>query len=204
MKLWIEHDEGIQQLGPRRLELLMECHEAAFATYLRVFRPELPTCSARAMPTILHELIIQEARDRFGGDPQVALVEPDAADRFLLEIDGQDRKVIVQFKKLTADLRTRNNPTRTSLTFDQQELDLGLPPYPRLTAGYRLGAFDTKLSVVYLVFLIGDECIWHHDLRTGEHSGLLQFPQPSGPSVAELERQYTAWEQWKVEKEGST
>ena len=106
--------------------------------------------------------------------------------RFLVEVDG---RLLLQFKKLTRDLVTVNNPTETSEAFDRQQEIEGVPALPRLTVGYQLGQYRTDLAGIYLAFLIGKECIWHHDLRTGEGSiGMdLEFPTPLGPSPAERE-----------------
>lgn len=171
--------------------LLLRCHERAMEIYNEKFRPILPLCDPRRMPTILHELIIQEARRAFTDIVGVVPRDPSIGDRYLLEVD---HRLIVQFKKFTKDFRTENNPTQTSRRFDEQELGPGLPPYARLTAGYQLDEYNTAMSGVFLAFVVGYSCPWHHDLRTGEHDLSLDFPQPEGPSAAQLERQREEWE----------
>lgn len=192
MTMWIDREVAVQRLGDSRLDLLLQCHDDAWVEYNATIRPRLPLCDMAAMATILHEIIKEKSRELFLGVDGVLVRDPAPGGRFLLEVD---RKVVVQFKKLTKDFRTVNNPTVTSLAFDRQQLsgELDVPPFPRLTAGYKLGQYGTEIEGIWLAFVIGDECIWYHDLRTGEYSRMLDLPVPRGPSPAEIEREEHRW-----------
>jgi len=186
MPMLIDRETALRRLGPDRLELLGRCFERAWERYEEVIRPELPLCHPTPQAGILREFIINEVRDAFPDLPGVTIRDHDAGGRFLLEIDGV---LMIQFKKLTTDFQTRNYPTPTSEAFDQQrELD-GFPALPRLTAGYQMGQYGTELASVSLAFLVGSECVWHHDIQSGEHSVTLEFPHAAGPSPADQEEE---------------
>jgi hypothetical protein len=183
MAMLIEKDAALETVGEDRLSLLRFCLTAAWETWETHIRSHLPLCSPTGLANILHELVIQEVRERFGEIPGVSIRENNVGGRFLLQID---QTVILQFKKLTKDFRTANNRTDTSEAFDNQESLDGLPELPRLTVGYQLHHYGTSFSI-WLAFLIGKECIWHHDLATNEGSITLEFPATSGQSAAEQE-----------------
>lgn len=182
--------EARAKLGDESLGLLWRCHARAEAIYNGHISGLIPLCSRDRLPSILHELIIEEARHAFADIPHVQVHDPSSLGRFLLESRG----VIVQFKKLSRQFATANNPTDTSRAWDGQQMELGLPPYARLTAGYQLDEYETRMKGIYLAFIRDGQCIWWHDLRSGEHSIALDFPPPDPRiSPAELERQAAHW-----------
>lgn len=198
MPMWIGQEEAIAALGEERLAPLAECVDSAWAVYEETFMPEVPVCSGIGQANILHELVAQQAREQLDTEEGFRIHDrTDDRGRFLVTVDGQ---ITLQFKKLTADLLTRNNQTETSRAFDLQEPELdGIPNYPRLTVGWVLGQYRTSLSEVYLVFAIGDDVQWHYDLRSGEGSISLELVRPDGPSPAEQE---AALERRKDEDDG--
>ena len=186
MAMMIRRDEALEVLGGERLGLLQLCLDTAWSKYEAVFRPELPLCSPIGMANLLRELVIQQVRERFVGVPDVVIRDRNVVGGRFLAIVGQ--RAVLSFKKLTRDFQTANIPTDTSLAFDSQEPGIeGMPDLPRLTVGYQLGQFGTSLAGTYLAFVVGKECIWHHDLQTGAESIELEFPATE-QSAAEAER----------------
>jgi hypothetical protein len=185
MTMMIRQDEALEILGDGRLAILLECVEAAWARFEATFREWLPLCSPTGMANILRELVVQQARERFVGVRGVVIHDRNVVGgRFLAEID---HKIMLSFKKFTRDFQTMNNPTETSVAFDNQEEGLeGMLDLPRITVGYKLTAYGT-MEGIYLAFLVGKEAVWHHDLRTGVGSIEFEFPTPD-ESAADRER----------------
>lgn len=187
MAMMIQQDDAVEALGTVRLAILRECLDAAWEAFEATIRPVLPLCSPVGMANILRELIIQQVRERFVGILGVNIRDHNVVGgRFLAEID---QKMILSFKKLTKDFQTTNNATKTSCAFDKQELGIeGMPDLPRITVGYQLGHYGTSIAGIYLAFVVGEECIWHHDLQTGAGSIEIEFPREN-ESAADKERQ---------------
>lgn len=186
MGMMVRRDEAVETLGDARLAILKQCLDEAWATFDRSFRSALPLCSPVGMANILRELVIQQVRERFVGVDGVDIRDNNVVGgRFLAEID---RRLILSFKKLTKDFQTTNNPTETSRAFDTQEPGIeGMPDLPRITVGYQLGQYGTSIAGMWLAFVVGKECVWHHDLQTGAGSIEIEFPRDE-ESAAEKER----------------
>lgn len=184
MTMEIDADSAVDGLGPERMGKLRGCLEGAWTIYDASIRPTLPLCSAVGMANILRELVIEQVRNTFVGVPGVEIKDNTVKGRFLLEID---KKFLLQFKKFTKDFQTVNNPTETSLAFDNQQIVEGVPDLPRITVGYQLGQYNTSLAGMWVAFCIGKENIWHVDLQGGERSLKLEFP-PQDESAAKKER----------------
>lgn len=184
--LLIEEPDAVEALGMERMEMLRGCVEQAWEAYDTNMRPAMPLATTSAVAHCLHELTLQQVRDSFGPETGVIVHDNTIGGRFLLEVPG---KLVVQFKKLTKDFHTSNNPTETSEKFDRQEPIEGFPIVPRLTVGYQLGHYGTAIAGIYLAFVVGRECVWYHDLQDGGSSMVLDFrPNAGRPSPAERER----------------
>lgn len=185
MPMMIRRESALEALGPDRLAVLRDCVAEAWREYEESVRPILPLCSPVGMANILRELVVEAARSRLTEEDGFSILDGVCGGRFLVQVDG---RLVVQFRKLTRDFLTRNNPTDTSDAFDRQEPGIEeIPDMPRLTVGYQLGQYRTSIAGYYLAFVVGNECIWHHDLDTGEHSIVLDFPEFAGESAAEQE-----------------
>ena len=183
MAMSIARETTLDRLGPEYLSLLRECLEAAWKKYEAVIRPALPVCDPIAQATIIREFILEEVRHTFQGRAGTTIRDDPSNSRFLLEVDDS---FVIQFRKLTTDFRTVNNPTKTSEAFDRQDQVDGYPPLPRLTAGYQLGQYRTDFAGIWLALLVGNELQWYHDLRTGEYPITLDFTEPDR-GAADLE-----------------
>lgn len=156
MAMEIRQEDALEGMGDDKRALLRQCVEGAWTLYTERFRPVLPYCTPRGMANILHELTVQQIRDKFAEVPGVEIRENWVKNRFLLEISGV---MILQFKKLTKNFQTRNIRTRTSLAFDGQRDVEGMPSLPRVTVGYQLGQYNTEIAGIWLAFLIGKEAV---------------------------------------------
>ncbi len=180
-------DEALRLLKPV-LPDLRECVRAAWAKYEATMPAALPLASASFRAHAMHEFVLEEVRHRIGDVyRQAEVAEPNPKRRFLVY---WAKRLALQFKKLGPDFLTSNYPTETALAFDRQDLNLpDCKPYPKLTVGYQLDEFATGLTGIYLAFRIGKECVWWHNLDTGEGSIMLEFPAPDTlrPSAADEE-----------------
>jgi len=169
----VEHDDAVDLIGPDRLGQLKACVLGAWEDWESHFQAILPMPSAVGLANILREAVVQRVRAAFGDQAGVDIRDNVLGGRFLLILDSA---LVVQFRKLTKNFRTVNNPTAASDAFDRQESVEGFPALPRLTVGYQLSNYRTELAGVYLAFLIGKECVWYHDLATGESTLSIEFP----------------------------
>lgn len=187
MRMMISMTEAIDVIGDSRRAVLRESLESAWTMYESHVRPVLPLCGPRGMANCLHELIIQQVRDRFVGASGVVIHDHSViGGRFLVEIE---HRLMLSFKKLTTDFLTTNNPTAKSLAFDRQEPGIeGMSDLPRITVGYQLSDYGTAFAGIWLAFVSGKDCLWYYDLRTGSSSIDLDFPVFER-SAADFERE---------------
>ena len=69
--------------------------------------------------------------------------------------------VVIRFKKMDEDGRSRNYPTRQARDFDAQLELPGLPPKPdRLTVGYLLDETGTEFVICQIARPDGREALW--------------------------------------------
>lgn len=135
------------------------------------------------------EAIAREAHETYRGYPAVVLVEHDVraqaactyahmqlgADRRFLDKPGirtldlrglklwhfETANVVVRFKKMDEDGRSRSYPTKQAKDFDNQLELPGLPLAPvRLTAGYLLDATGTKFERAQVARPFGRQAEW--------------------------------------------
>lgn len=170
MTFVIGREKAQRIIGETRLAWLRSCVERAWMVWQNEGMKLLPTCEQSALPTVFRQLVLQQIKDTIEEQEGVS-VHPFSRQRFLLVIDDV---LVVQIRKLTANLRTRNIETETSKDFDKQLALAEYPDCPRLTLGYKFGNYHTDLSEVLLVFNVGNQNQWYYDLRTNEHS--LEIP----------------------------
>jgi hypothetical protein len=207
MGMMIGRPKAVRIVGPERLALLLQSVEGGWAKFEDRIRPWYPLCSPTGMATMIHEGVKDEVRRQFEGVPGAIIHDGTLgrARRFLLELD---RRLIVQFKKLTEDFHTVNNPTETSEAFDNQQRGCDeLPDLPRLTVGYQLGQYGTSLAGIWMAFVVGKEAAWYHDLQSGEYSTQFVFPHrdrsAADEEVATEEERRRRMEQENEEEEDS-
>jgi hypothetical protein len=172
----IELDEALSLLEPILADLRI-CVKDAWAKYQATIPMLLPLASSGFRAHAMHEFVLEQVRHRIDGQYEEATIAERTKNRRFLVY--WKNRVALQFKKLGPDFLTRNYPTRTAIEFDLQVLDLPeCLPYPKLTIGYQLNEFATDLLGVYVAFRLGKECVWWHNLDTGEGSIMFDFPTP--------------------------
>jgi hypothetical protein len=180
-------EEALALLKPVLADL-RACVREAWKKYEASVPALVPLASSGFRAHAMHEFVLEEVRHRIGGQYADAdIAERSRRRRFLVY---WKKRLALQFKKLGPDFLTRNYPTRTAVDFDRQVLDLPeCKPYPKLTIGYQLDEFATGLLGVYVAFRIGKECVWWHNLDTGEESIMFDFPTPDtlSPDVGDEE-----------------
>lgn len=135
-------NEIISDLGDDLIEDFDAIAREAHDKY-RAYDPSaLIEHDARAQASCTYAHMVAAADRRFMNRGDVKPLEVRGLKVWLLE----RASVVVRFKKMDEDGRTRNYPTKQALDFDKQ-LDLpGIPQKPvRLTAGYLLDASGTEL-----------------------------------------------------------
>lgn len=152
----ISENEAAKRLSPI-LQPLVDCVTAAFANAKKV-QGTLVGHHPATMANVMSSMFEDEARTRVMSMPGVAAISRGRG--FLLGFKG----VLVRFKKVDHEYRTRNYPTRGSLRFDQQLPIEGVPPHPRVTLGYRLNRLGTAVVDLALVFSMGQKVLWVHQL----------------------------------------
>ena len=158
----ITEQEAIGLIAPYQA-LICETADAAWASWLAL-QTAMPAMTrgvkARTRAGLVNDLWTQGVRDRLANEPGVFI--NDQRGFLLVEIGG---RVVVRFKKLDGRSRSRNYPTHQQLAFVQQIPLEGMPPYARLTAGYRLDASQTAIVDILLTLPIGDRLAWQFSLR---------------------------------------
>ena len=181
---FIDEKTAAGVIGPEILDDLVTCYEVAWEKYNELARRLAPAAHPRSIATFYREIVIEEVRQRIAIQPGVIVSE--RFDRFLVEVRG---RLLIQFKKLGPDFTTSNIPTPTSVAFDLQYEMPGIT-LPRVTVGYRPNAFWTELEGVWLVFNIGRQNIWAHNLVTRTEDAPLSFPMPDEGAADREEREH--------------
>lgn len=135
-------------LGPENLDRLRRCVAGAVDGYFKSLSPDQRAdLGPRTRASAIHDFMRREAERTFAMIPRVACL--DVRGLFVLNFDD---RVVVRFKKLEADLRSRGLETQQSLGFvEQGELE-GIPAgVPHLEAGYVLNGLQTGYASIYLV-----------------------------------------------------
>lgn len=124
----------------------------------RSYRPEdLVELDARAQAACTYAHMLAEADRRFLELPGVRHFDLNGLKLWHFEEAG----VVIRFKKMDEDGRSRNYPTKQAKKFDGQMELPGLPPAPvRLTAGYLLDATGTGFVRSQIAMPLGKTTKW--------------------------------------------
>jgi hypothetical protein len=135
-------EETLDALGDL-LDDFDQIARAAHARYRAYAPADLIELSSRAQAACTYDHMVAEADRRFLGRAGVRLIESKTLKLWLFEVAD----VVVRFKKMDEDGRTRNYPTRHAKDFDRG-FDLPNLPMPpiRLSAGYLLDKTGTTLE----------------------------------------------------------
>jgi hypothetical protein len=183
--------EDARTLFDPHFESLAGALEGAWRAYHLDYAALLHRHSTRSRATIVHDLIVDDARNRFGQTPGVTIDERRGL--FLLNFEG---RALLRFKKLGRNLRPHSTPTIQTSLFDDQEplqalmASLPLPHMPttptHVYAGYALSANGLELKGLYLVCPQGQRNVWVDELPRPQVSRLepidlplIEQPSPS-------------------------
>lgn len=151
------------------------CVAAAWRRWKDDFAPRLQLPYLRCRANVIYDLMIEEARKRFSGSPEVTIIED--AQRALLGIGD----LVLRFKKVDDQLHTRNYPTQGALQFDGQLRLPGIPRGTRVTVGYRIDELQQKLSAVFVILAVGRRVQGAYEILPGESASFA--PTPMAPIV---------------------
>ena len=183
--LFISRETVIGLLEPELIQEFATCYRVAWDKYNKYARPLAVLADPISIATWFRQMVLQEVRERVV--PRRGVIVRGKQWRFLLEIHGQ---VLLQFKKLGRGFGTSNLETETSRDFDGQIVMPGIK-LPRVTVGYQLNQLWTEITGLWIVFRIGEETIWAHNLETGvaETPRPLPFPMPEEGAAEREERE---------------
>lgn len=145
-----------------------------------------PTCRAN----IIHSHMVDNAKKEFEG---VKGVKPMVIDGlFILSIEN---KLVVRFKKLDDDMKSRNYPTNRQIDYLAQMDIPGIPLATRLEAGYQLNELQTGYKSVLITCPQGSKIAWYLEVQEPPATNIHELPmrpvdpdKPSRIAVKEGER----------------
>jgi len=118
-------------------------------TKFQATRAQFDRPTPRTIANVLNNHVEDEIRTALSGVPGVNILDKDG--RFLVGFSG----LLLRFKKVDSEYRTRNYRTPSSVRFDRQERLPGIGDFPRLTVGYRLGRLADKLLEIVVIYAKG-------------------------------------------------
>lgn len=149
--------ETFDDIGDELLDEFDALTREAHNTY-RAYDPAvLIEHDVRAQATCTYSHMVAAADRRFLGRPDVRPLEIRNLKLWLFE----NASIVVRFKKMDEDGRSRNYPTKQAKAFDAQLELPGLPPKPlRLTVGYLLDETGTQFIRTQIARPDGREALW--------------------------------------------
>lgn len=149
--------EVFEALGDELLDDFDAITREAHATY-RAYAPAvLIEHDARAQATCTYSHMAAGADKRFMDRGGVRLIELRGLKLWLFD----RASIVIRFKKMDEDGRSRNYPTKQAKDFDAQLELPGLPPKPlRLTVGYLLDKTGTEFVRTQVARPDGREAMW--------------------------------------------
>jgi hypothetical protein len=149
--------ETLEAIGDDFLDDFDALTREAHATY-RAYDPAvLIEHDVRAQATCTYTHMVAAADRRFIGRAGIRPLDLRGLKVWLFEHAG----VVVRFKKMDEDGRSRNYPTKQARDYDRQLELPGLPPKPlRLTVGYLLDATGVEFVRTQIARPDGREALW--------------------------------------------
>jgi hypothetical protein len=169
--------EDVQRVLEPYHDALHACVIAAWKRWKEDFAPRLQLPYPRCRANVIYDLMIEEARKRFSGLPEVAIVE--GVQRALLSVGD----LLLRFKKVDDQLHTRNYPTQGALQYDAQLRLPGVPRGTRVTIGYRVDEFRQQLSAIFVILAAGRRVLGAYELLPNEGLSFAPTPLPMAPIV---------------------
>ena len=157
------HMQGIAECVFAGYDVLLDWRDKYLEHYLQ-FSPT--TCAG-----IVHDAMVARAAEVFRGmRPDVAVIDA-LGSKVITFYD----RVVLRFKKLSANLEPRNARTKQQEEFSQHTL---WPDLTNLTAGYRLDATGQEIRDVQIVCWYCGELLWNIELPYTSEDVLGARPVP--------------------------
>jgi hypothetical protein len=176
--------ETLEAIGDDLLDEFDAISREAHATYRSYDPAILIEHDVRAQANCTYSHMVSSADRRFVSRPEVRTLDIRGLKLWLFE----EANVVVRFKKMDEDGKSRNYPTKQAKAFDAQLELPGLPPKPvRLTAGYLLDVTGTELVRSQIARPQGREALWcgavipREDRKPGERIWVDVTRQQSFP-----------------------
>jgi hypothetical protein len=142
----------------------------------------------RSRASVIHDYMVAFARDFFKDDPGIRIFTKRG-----LSLINIDDSLLLRFKKLDAEKRSRNIPTQQTYLFRAQ---LELPGIPaeltHIEAGYVLNELQTMLDGIYITCPNGKRLEWFIDLTSLLGANVVPLSPPSAlpkaPAAARKKR----------------
>jgi hypothetical protein len=171
----------------RRLKKIRDCIFLSFGKWKSGHQGNGLILTPRSRASVIHDYMVAFARDFFKDDPGIRIFA-----RRGLSLMNIDDSLLLRFKKLDAEKRSRNIPTQQTHLFRAQ---LELPGIPaeltHLEAGYVLNELQTALDGVYITCPNGNRLEWFMDLTSLPGANVVPLPSsalPEAPAAARKKR----------------
>jgi hypothetical protein len=149
--------EMLDAVGDDTLDEFDALTREAHSTYRSYDPAILIEHDVRAQANCTYSHMFAAADRRFLGRPGIRLLDIRGLKVWLFETAS----VVVRFKKMDEDGRSRNYPTKQARDFDAQLELPGLPPKPvRLTVGYLLDETGTEFVRCQIARPNGRQALW--------------------------------------------
>lgn len=184
----ISKEETEEALGYANLVRLRRCVASAVDGYYSTYTPEQRAeHTPRTRASTVHDRMRRAAEREFDGVPGVMHMDV----RGLFVLNFADR-VIIRFKKLESDLRSRGQQTQQFLDFiEQSELDGIASGVPHLEVGYVLNSLQTGYESIHLVFPAGpDSNLWAMELYEDRPAAEVTTLRRDEPTDANQKRRF--------------
>lgn len=132
----------------------------------------------RARAAVQHAYEMDEIDKVFADDPDVKVHE--AFESKVVELRGQ---IAVRFKKVNADGRSSNIPTKRSMDFNdgtQYEFFDEMWSAPiRVDCGYELDPLEQSIAAVWIVRRAGERVDWRYEIPDPAATAVIPFTEPA-------------------------
>jgi hypothetical protein len=169
-----EEDRIKPRLEPLH-NIIYGCLDHAITDYHASIAPLFPFAYKRMRASCISNKANENLREACEGIPGVRTSFE--YERVLLYV-GDD--IRLRLKKLTPELRSRNNPTQFSINFERQGGEQLLfdfcPPYTNVTAGYVLDEITGEFQI-FITCPVEDKNLWEYEIRKPSTEGIIPAPR---------------------------
>lgn len=166
----ISQEEAEKILEPHKNQF-RDCVINAWNDYNNYYSDVKHKHSARTRANILYDHMVDSARLKFDGMSEISLIDINGS--FLISIGNM---LIIRFKKLDNEMKSRNYPTQQALAFMDQLTLPGIPVAARLIVGYQLNELQTNIKSILVTCPNGSQIDWHSELKGETSENLIKFP----------------------------